>query len=325
MSAIKIVHLAPTPLVAAPRKIAETCARLGAETTAIAASDYPGPLAEIFKPGYLVWKNSHNRVRDLIVRKILEADILHIHNELPCAFAPFVTANFGQKIIYHAHSPKREGPIYVDRTEAHGLHVSEKLVVGQIWPRLWRDFRPVPNIVNAEPSLHLIRDDEKPRVLFSPAHKREGRWGGKVSALQTSVLTGLAQAGLIDLIELDKPIAPDDLLALRRTVHVTVDEVVTGGFHQISLEGLCSGNVVINGADHFSLAMFSQAARADAPPPFVRASEQTLAETLARLVLWKELIREYQQQSYDYYKKWLAPERLASIYMELYRDVLHRA
>jgi hypothetical protein len=324
MSAIRIAHLSPTPLVAAPRKIADMCARLGADTTAIAASDYPGPLAEIFKPGYLVWRNAHNRVRDLIARKISEANILHIHNELPREFAPFVTANSGQRIIYHVHSPKREGPVYVDRTEAHGLHVSEKLVVGQIWPRLWRDFRPVPNIVNAEPSLRLIKDDEMPRVLFAPAHKREGRWGGKVSTRQSDVLAGLAKAGLIDLVELDRPIAPDELLALRRTVHVTVDEVVTGGFHQISLEGLCAGNVVINGADHFSLAMFTQAARADAPPPFVRASEQTLAETLARLVLWKELIREHQQQSYDYYREWLGPERLASIYMEIYRDVLDR-
>lgn len=325
MSAIEIVHLSPSPLVAAPKKIAETCARLGATTTAIAAADYPGPLADIFKPGYLVWKNALKPVRNLIAQKIAEADILHIHNELPAAFAPFVTANVGQKVIYHVHSPKREGPIYVDRSGGYELPISEKLVVGQMHPRLWRDFRPVPNIVNAKPSLQLIRDDEKPRVLFSPAHKREGRWSGKVSAIQTSVLTGMAAAGLIDLIELDQPLSPENLLALRRTVHITIDEVVTGGFHQISLEGLCAGNMVVNGADHFSLAMFSQAVRADSPPPFLRTSEQALAETLAKCVLCKELIREKQQQSFDYYTKWLMPERLGAIYMELYQDVLCRA
>ena len=146
-----------------------------------------------------------------------------------------------------------------------------------------------------------------------------------MSALQTSVLTGLAATGLIDLIELEKPLEPDELLALRRTVHVTIDEVVTGGFHQISLEGLCAGNVVVNGADHFAVAMFSQAVRASAPPPFVRTSEHELAETLARLVLSKDSIRDGQRKSNDYYKRWLMAERLAGIYMELYQDVLDAA
>lgn len=325
MSEIEIVHLSPTPLVCAPRKIAETCARLGAATTSIIDADYPGALAGIFTPGYLVWRHAHRNIRGLVVQKIADADVLHIHNDLAQAFAPYVAANTKAKLIYQVHSPKREGPLFVDRTEYGNLALAEKVVVGQMHPRMWPDYRPMPNIIDAAPTLRLIRDDETPRVLFSPAHNRGGRWNGKGSALQSRVLTGMARAGLIDLIELGGPLTPDNLLALRRTAHVTIDEVVTGGFHQVSLEGLCAGNVVVNGADHFSLAMFSQSIRADHSPPFLQASDRSLAETLGRLAFSKDLIRQYQRLSYDYYRQWLAPERLASFYMELYGNVLRNA
>ena len=77
------------------------------------------------------------------------------------------------KFIYKVHSPLREGPNFVNY-EPNKFYFNKKCVVSQYHPRLYPDYKMLPNLVLEKPTLNLINDDEIPRVLFSPAHKRIG-------------------------------------------------------------------------------------------------------------------------------------------------------
>ena len=180
----------------------------------------------------------------------------------------------------------------------------------------------VPNLVTDAPSLQMLEEGEIPRILFSPTHRRKGgRWNDKYSAEVASVLEGLEKTGAARVI-LAEGMAQHALHALRQTVHISIDEVITGAYHQVSLEGLCAGNVVINNADDFSLLVLRHLAGSGEEPPFLRASEKTFARTLRELVADPERIRELQQKSYDYFSNHLVPERLVKRYAYVYGKVL---
>jgi glycosyltransferase involved in cell wall biosynthesis len=319
----EVVHVSATPLVAAPAKIAAAYSRIGAPALALAHGDYPGALADLFSHGYVFWKDSTAVQRSAALARLARADVVHVHNDLPPEFAETVLrASEQATFVYHVHSPQREGPLYVDRSETLGFPFAAKLVVGQVWPRLWPDHRPVPNIVDAAPSVSERRRGERLRVLYSPSHSRDGRWGGKRSDALDDALAGLARAGLIEAVIPEKPMAPHLLLELRRHCHVTVDEIVTGGHHQVSLEGLCCGNAVVTGADFFSKAMACAATGAAEPPPFVHADPSTVADVLAELARDPERTAVLQRQSYEYFRRWLSPDQLATRYLDVYREVL---
>ena len=177
---IRIVHVSNSPLVAAPSKIAAATSRIGASALAIAHSDYPDPLTSLFSRGYLIWKDALPEMKAVATRRLAEADIIHVHNELPQDFADWILRQApAATYLYHVHSPLRESPLYVERSAALGIPFSMSLVVGQGWPRLWPDYRPVPNIIDAHPTIRPRDTNERLRVLYRPSHTRPGRWGGK--------------------------------------------------------------------------------------------------------------------------------------------------
>lgn len=320
----EVVHLSATPLVGAPGKIAAVCNRIGLRSTTVVYSDYPGALKGLFTRSSLIWNDAPRAFRCAAEERLESAALVHIHNDLPSDMLEWIIRYAVHAVfIYQVHSPMREGPLYLDRAGPMGLTFAKRLTVGQYHPRHWQDHRPVPNIIDAQPSIRPYRQGEKLRVLFTPSHGRDGRWNAKTSEEVTTALDGLAKTKLIEVIWLEKPIAPEQLLELRRSCHVTIDEVVTGSHHQISLEGLCCGNVVINGADFFSQAMACAAAQATEPPPFLRAHPNNLAETLLQLAFNPERTASLQRASLRYFQSWLLPERLANIYIGIYREALN--
>jgi hypothetical protein len=177
--------------------------------------------------------------------------------------------------------------------------------------------------VDAQPSLTTKHPGERLKVLYSPSHNRDGRWGGKRSKQLDDAIDGLVSAGVIDAVVPSAPVAPHALLELRRSVHVTIDEIITGGHHQVSLEGLCCGNAVITGADFFSRAMLCTSARIPEMPPFVRAEPATIGEILVDLARDPARLNALQTASADFFRRWLIPERLGTIYLDIYKEVLN--
>jgi hypothetical protein len=316
------VHLSPTPLVGAPGKVAAALDRQGVPATSIVLTDYPKDLAGKFIAGSILWEQRADVV-GLIDRLIRDAAIIHVHNDLPVEVADRVLKlNPNAIYIYQVHSPLREGPLYLPRAAEIGLPFSARLVVGQYHPRLYPDHIPVPNLVDAPPSCCIIRPGERLRVVFSPSHNRDGRWNGKTCPELDDALRHLAGLGLVEPLVPSAPLSPRSLMELRRTAHVSIDEIVTGAFHQVSLEGLCAGNVVINGADFFSRAMLAECAGTNQFPPFVTAGPDSIGKTLLNLALNPERVAQIQRASALYFQNFLMPDRLVQGYINLYRSLL---
>ncbi|MBS7820932.1 hypothetical protein J7552_06485 [Wohlfahrtiimonas chitiniclastica] len=319
-----IVHLSNTPLVGSPGKISILANENGFNSNSIVLSDYPdkGGLSGKFIQNSIIYNENNHKLCAVADELLKKADIIHIHNDInPNFLRKF---NLGdKKIIYQVHSPLREGPLYFDRSQFMGIDYDKKLVIAQYQTRHYQSFTPVPNLVLSKPSVELRKYNEPLKIMFSPTHRRGGRWNNKYSEKLISVLNGLSSLNLIEVFRIDTPLSPNDLFELRKTCHASIDEIVTGSYHQVSLEGLCAGNVVINNSDFFSSYMLSSVSHAKCMPPFYTVSDDDVAEKLLLLAQDVELTRKYQQMSYDYYVENLLPNKLFSSYKMVYEELLN--
>ncbi len=318
---LRIVHISPTPLVGSPAKIAIAQRMRGSISSHIVLADYPakGALANKFIDNSIVFTDFTKRT---IERLVSEADIIHIHNSLSDERARWIYGlNQTAKFVYQVHSPLREGPLYVSRVSESGLPFCAHLVVAQYHPRLYPDFIPVPNIVVEDSGGTLRSGLEKLRVLYSPTHTRGGRWNNKYSQGLEDACRSLEKVGKIELVFPREAVHPRALLEVRRSCHVSIDEISTGAFHQVSLEGLCAGNVVINRADFFSKKIFSKFSQNEMPP-FLYADDATIGDLLLRMAEDTDETVRLQKASLDYFKRYLSPELQVRAYEDVYESIL---
>lgn len=302
MSRLRIVHLCPTPLVGAPGKIARAQRGAGHDAVAYASKDYPkgGPLEGFFTSDLILIDDA---VRDEMARRLAAADIVHVHNFLPGHEVSFVRdCARDARFVYHVHSPLREGPLFTDRSGEHGLEYARRLVVGQYAGRMYPDFVPVPNLILDEPSVQPQQAGERLRVLFSPTHDRPGRWNNKHSEGLQPLLESLSSDGVIEAVIPSRPIPPDQLMELRRSCHVSIDEIETGAFHQVSLEALCAGNVAINRADFFARSTYAKFCEGEMPP-FTHATARTIEHVLRHLAERPTETATLQRRNVDFFRR----------------------
>lgn len=321
MKKYRVLHVSPTPLVDAPRKISDS---INSYTEYISDSfvfnDYPGKLKNLFSFNTLLF----NKSKKLILELIKNADIIHIHNFLTLEQEQIILKYSKSDVlfVYQVHSPLREGPIFSEYAEDGKIHFDSKCVVAQYQPRLYKNYKIVPNIILQEPSKNLIQENEKPKILFSPAHTRTGgRWNDKTIPKVDELLKSLSALEQIELINTET-YTPHELYQLRKRCHISIDEIVTGAYHQISLEGLCSGNVVINNSDVFSDLMLKFIIHSNQEIPFYKVNIHNITEKLYTLISDKDLIRKYQNSSYEFYIKNLTPNKLVNHYKDLYDEII---
>lgn len=322
MKKYNVLHVSPTPLVDSPRKISDALnLYTDFNSTSFIFNDYPGSLKGIFSSKTIIF----NQRKDLSLDFIRNADIIHIHNFLYPEQEEILFENSKDdvKFIYQVHSPLREGPNFVNYIPEK-IQFDKKCVISQYHPRLYSDHILVPNIILEKPSINLLQDDEKIKLLFSPAHKRTGgRWNDKYSEELIQSLTLLEKFNKIELY-IAEGFTPHELFQLRRNCHISIDEIITGGFHQISLESLFTGNMIINNSDIFSNLIFDiNINNNELNIPFFKMSNFDVKDILFELVNNRDLIREYQNKSYEYSTKYLQPEVLIKHYEKIYKDVIN--
>ena len=313
-----------TPLVGAPAKIVCALNRYTAfDASCVIAHDYPKPLTGLFLGDAIVWTNDRvsNSLCDALVS---DADVIHVHNNLPERIRGRVLrlAKASCRFVYQTHSPLREGPLFFDRSESLGFEFAAKLSIPHFPQRFAPRFRLVPNITLLSPSLQPRRVQSAVRILFSPAHHRRGlRWGDKVCEALDDALGLLSKMKGIEVLRVSG-MPPTTLAELRRTTHISVDEIATGGFHQVSLEGLATGNVVVNNADYFAIQSLKMACRISEDPPFVRMDGNNVAQGLFSLAMDETRLDELRNHSHQYFVDYLQPNRLIQRFSELYEEVL---
>lgn len=320
----KVLHIAPTPLVAAPGKLSRALRKAGCNSLSVALNDYPqsSALNGKFVDDTIVLDGASSETIEMVNDFASSADVIHIHNDLPPTNINWLRERATRaSLVYQVHSPLREGPLYFERAPHFGLPIRAKLAVGQYQPRHYPDYIAVPNIVADEPFVSLRKPGERLRVLFSPSHSRGGRWNAKCSDALEQAIKSLQALHRIDAVRPSKPLTPATLMSLRRTCHVSIDEIVTGAFHQVSIEGLCAGNVVINRADFFSKAMMAQCANTTELPPFVYADSTDIHDVLLKLSEQSELTAEIQIASHDYFKRHLMADHLVQRFVKIYETL----
>ncbi len=320
----EVLHLTSTPLAGAPGRIANALAtHTRYSALAVSLNDYPPPLAGVFYENTLILPRKSPGA-PLLPTLIGRASIIHVHNRLPDHALELVAkhAKRGCKFVYQTHSPLREGPLFFDRAESQGLPFSAHLTLPHLHHRFFPNHKLVPNLVPYAPSVRPLGDDERILVIYSPAHKRSGqRWSDKVSPQLDKVLRALRTLPHVKVLDV-AGVQPRALFELRRNAHVTIDEIATGAFHQISMEGLAAGNVTVNNADPFAQAAFQAACDVGVPPPFFLTSPTDVGERLLSLVRNRHEIRDLQQRSYEYFSRHLKPERLVQRFVRIYDEVL---
>ncbi len=323
----RIVHLSSTPLAGAPSRLSRTLQLHSKfDSLCFIEKDYKKNMANLFTNNCLVLESGENKdVQEILEWSLKTASIIHIHNYIPPRLVEFVRrADTNAVFVYHLHSPRREGPLYVPRASEFNLPIIRELVVAQMHPRFYPDATPVPNIVpEAKPTIRDPETLEKIRILYFPAEARGGRWNGKVSTELTECLESISSHKDVEIVKLARPQPSFALERIRATCDITIDEITTGGFHQISLEGLQAGNAVINGADEISLRVMM--GWAGAKPPFVTSHPNTISDDLWKLIHDRNYLDATKKASIAYANKYMQPKKLIKIYENIYQETLDQA
>ncbi|MBW9399806.1 hypothetical protein FHC51_08245 [Leclercia sp. EC_58] len=319
---MNIVHISKTPLAGSPGRLSDEINKQNEiSSLAFIEKDYPGELSGKFIYNSVVLDCLSSW--DLLKYSVKSADIIHIHNDVSTECLHLIlNQNPTSKFVYHVHSPLREGPLFFEVYKTLGIDFYKKIVVGQYHPRHYSDFIPLLNIVPFKATSSVKNVDDKIRILFSPSHTRTGgRWNDKVSAELDRTLKLIAKDKRFEIITPSK-ISPSALFELRKTCNITIDEITTGSYHQISLEGLAAGNVVINNSDFFSNIFLETLSSSSEHVPFVRMNNKNVSRKLPELLSRPEEIYSMQKQSAKFYKKYLSPQKTANRLIDIYKGKL---
>lgn len=317
---MNVLHLSKTPLAGSPGRISKNLNKIGVISNHFFEQDYPGDLATKMTMRSYHWTKSKES-NELLEFYISTADIIHVHNYISSDLCSMINRFFnGKKCILHIHSPLREGPLFTNIANIMDIAFTDFFVVAQYHPRQYQEFTPICNVV---PDAGLVNslnvNNEIPKVIYSPAHNRtNGKWNIKHSEKFNNILNHYDSWGKISLKKPPK-MSESKLLAYRSICDVSIDEVVTGSYHQVSLEGLSAGNIVINNADFFSIEMLKLAIKTNENPPFYLVNDSNCHEKMNALVKMSfSEIFEYKERSRDYFNKYLSPTRLSNIIVERY-------
>ncbi|MDR1426851.1 MAG: hypothetical protein LBJ08_03730 [Bifidobacteriaceae bacterium] len=324
---MRIVHVSPSALAGAPGMLAAAQnAFAGHDALHLRCGDY-GPSRDAMSANSIPL-TACRADRDTFEAAARQADVLHIHTGLPEFASEWLAETGAARIrpcIYHVHSFVGEPPIYGDLSGDLGIAWAAKVAVAQAHPRMYPGFRMMPNCLYRPGVNSGARPWEHPgrpvTVLFSPSTAAGGRWGRKSSAGFARALRRLTREPGIAVMTV-RGWAPERLLALRTTVEFGLDEVVTGGFHLVSLETMAAGGIAVNAADGEAIACLQIGARAPAPPPFLHATPATLVEAIRSAARDPGRLARWRRDSHAYFWRWLAPGRIVGLWDELYREAM---
>ncbi len=317
-----IIHISQTPLVGSPGDIVSALnAHTKYDASWIFLEEYPEPIKGKFGTNAVLFQKQTEEICKLLIQK---ANIIHIHNTISPIFITFIEKHKSSsvKFVYQVHNARREGPVFFNMEDYMPFTFDAKLVIAQHQVRSMPNYVMVPNIINIKPRLNLLQNNEKPRLLFLPSHKRnDNRWGVKTTNELEEILDSLHKLKLIELVSPQEKMAPNILANLRKTTHISFDEIFTGSFHRVSLEAFVCGNVAVNGADDISILTMMSFLGTNEKPPFYFINQNDISNGFLELLNNKEKIRKFQQDGYDYFNKYLKPEALIQYYTKIYDDL----
>jgi hypothetical protein len=320
---MRIVHLSDTPLSAAPYRLMKVQRIAGLDARLICGTDAFGGRPRLPWQDILVSASA----QDQIMQLLRGADVVHIHNRWTrqriFKFWPEALEIVTRKPkVLQFHSPRES--LTHDTQDSFSLKCP-KLVVAQYQVRQYPEATPVPNVVPIDDVCHTPYEGSdraqftgaSPRqlsVAFSPSSMLTKGWDNKGYPETKAILRGLQpniSHKVFTGIELP------ELLLRRKPYDVCIDEIMTGSYHLVSLEGLSQGQATVANLDDKTIDALE---RITGPRkhPWICANTRNLGKILRELDHDRAKLDAIKKESRDYMVKYWDPFRVTQLYKAVY-------
>jgi hypothetical protein len=285
----------------------------------IAASDRNE--ARVYKSDLLIGVHSYDEIR-----KIMEdADIFHFHNfysnqELFRKYPDLWQICLRKPRVWQVHSPRSTA--WMDIEEGLRDKAAKHLVIGQYHPREWPECTIVPNVIDIEEP--LLRPQERLwsgplRIAYSPSRIGLLGWDDKGFKETLPVLQTLVDAKLITAVVIqDRPHA--ECLRLRGECNISIDEIITGSYHLVSLESLSQGCFTFAGLDEIQIKTIKDLTGAGFHP-WALARPETLKRRLMGCVYDPGGVKMLAEASRSWMEKYWHPKDMTQRFVNIYEGM----
>ena len=316
---MKILHLSDTTLSGSPIRI----------TDLFNAHSEHQARHVVWQPtvGYRMFKTDvvgKTASADELEQLFAEADVLHFHNRWRrqeiFAKHPLLLQYLSKPSVIQIHSPR----FSEDFTDEVNSNVP-LAIIAQYHPREWEGLLSyiVPNVVDIE-AKEYRRESMPPRkrpvVSYAPSNTNAKGWDDKGYAVVAPVLKRMGLAGhLYYQLIVQRPHA--QVMELKRSADLGIDEIVTGSYHLSSLEYLALGIACFANLDEHTTKVVCDVSGSSAEElPWIKADAQTFKLQLDDILsqrTWPSL----GAAARAWMEKYWSPEFLIGQYLEMYRDL----
>ena len=319
---INVVHITENPIAGAPINLSRalnTWQRDRVRSTHIAQSDRNEN--RIFNSDVIIDHHPYEEIRKVL----MYADVIHLHNfwknqYLFRKYPDLWSIVMEKPRVWQAHTQRDIS--WMSMEDGLNDKGAKHLVIAQYHPRMYPECTVVPNIIDIfEPwyTPDWSVKNEKPRIIYSPSRIRFKGWDNKgydetVPVLQRLVDCGRAAAEVV----YNKP--HTDCLERRRRADISIDEVVTGSYHLVSLESLSAGLVTVAGLDQTQIDTLKQVTGSDRIP-WLRAGPETLEKVLTEAVSDRLALDSRRRESRAWMEKYWHPQVMTDKFVEIYESL----
>jgi hypothetical protein len=227
---------------------------------------------------------------------------------------------------YHLHSAPFEAPLFGFDiiTENNFDHIFS---VAQGHQRFHKHSIGIANII---PDIKIFDGSRKRQsALIGHLRTTSARWSKKIPPQTLETLEPLLKKQNVELTTIKSLFNSDSVpyqtfVQSVQSFNYVIDDVCSGLFHQLSLEGLKSGCIVFSAADEYSLDSFSKAAQSPTPPFDIVSSLDEIYEKIKYYENNPAKLVKKQLENLTYATEYLSERRVAKIAAsEIKKAIMH--
>jgi hypothetical protein len=311
---MNILNISSTPLVGSPYNLNKALKLLGYNAHLVYISDYPKVKSFFPKPDFYFKE---------FLKKKNTYDLAICHNILNIGEIDKIL-DFSKKNVLILHSSIYDGPIY-QRFYLENIKKKFDTIfsLSQGHSRFYPETKLYNNIVFDHPPNQDLDFNNKLNICSTFSLSSEGRFGSKNPNNVIEDLKNFFKKNndKFKYHEISN-ISQREVRRLRSYMHINIDDLYTGAFHQVSLEAVGTGGLAINGADMFTILNFKNAIKVNEQLPFINCCNvENCINKIFELFFHKKKLIERIKYSRDFYLKYLNPQRLTNIFLSsIYND-----
>lgn len=219
---------------------------------------------------------------------------------------------------YHMHSPPFEPPLFCYDIITENAF-DNVFSVAQGYGRFFSNSIPIANII---PDIKMFpRKQRRSAVIVGHLRTTSARWSQKIPINFVKDFEKLLSREKVDIITIPKLFGCETVpyktfsQALQGFDYV-IDDICSGLFHQISLEGLKSGCIVFSAADEYSIQSFCKAADCPPPPFDIVSDVYDLYEKIRYYERNPAQLEAAQIRNLSYAQTYLSQSRISNLFTE---------